>query len=130
MGGDAQALRQLFQLAKPLGFRHRSCRDIAHRDIAALGDELAREFAAHARAAPGDNGDLSGKILHGGIADLSGILAGSETVAPSLVAQATEILATQMLFQMFSRGCGVFRLSNNEGREVAAITHWRLRSRR
>src|SRR6267142_539065 len=64
MRGDAQALRQLFHLAKPLGFRHRSCRDIAHRDIAALGDELARELAAHARAAPGDNGGLSGKILH------------------------------------------------------------------
>jgi hypothetical protein len=43
---------------------------------------LARELAAHARATPGDNGDLSGKILHGGIADLSGsdgeILSGSE----------------------------------------------------
>src|SRR5216684_1676983 len=84
MGGDAQALRHLFQLAKLLGFRHRICRNIAHRDIAALGDELARELAAHARAAPGDNGDLSGKILHG-IADLSGsdceILAGSEVLS-------------------------------------------------
>jgi hypothetical protein len=43
---------------------------------------LARELAAHARAAPGDNGDLSGKTLHRGFADLSGsdceILAGSE----------------------------------------------------
>jgi hypothetical protein len=28
-------------------------------------DQLARELAAHARAAPGDNSDLSGKILHG-----------------------------------------------------------------
>jgi hypothetical protein len=25
---------------------------------------LARQFAAHARAAPGDDSDLSGKILH------------------------------------------------------------------
>ena len=51
-------------------FVHRVRGDVAHRDIAALGDQLTREFAAHARAAPGDNGDLSGKILHGG-ADLS-----------------------------------------------------------
>src|SRR5258708_38894104 len=87
MGGDAQALRQLFRLAKPLGLRHRSCRDIAHRDIAALGDELARELAAHARAAPGDNGGPSGKILHWGSSDLSGSdcesLAGSERVLDS-----------------------------------------------
>jgi hypothetical protein len=65
VGGDAQALRQLFHLAQPLGFRHRARRYIAHRDIAALGDQLAREFAAHARAAPGDDSDLSGKIFHG-----------------------------------------------------------------
>src|ERR1035437_9294975 len=70
MGGDAQALRQFLDLAKPLGLRHRISGDIAHRDIAALGDQLTRELAPHARAAPGDNGDLSGKILHGG-ADLS-----------------------------------------------------------
>jgi hypothetical protein len=68
MGRDAQALRQLFQLAKPLGLRHGIRRDIAHCDIAALGDELARKLATH--AAPGDHSDLSGKILHG-IADLS-----------------------------------------------------------
>ena len=62
----AQALRQLLDLAKPFGFRHRIGGNIAHRDIAALGDELARQLAAHARAAPGDDSDLSGKILHGG----------------------------------------------------------------
>jgi hypothetical protein len=65
MGGDAKPLRQLFDLAEPPGFRHRLGRDVAHRDIAAFGDELARKLAAHARAAPGDDGDLSGKILHG-----------------------------------------------------------------
>ncbi len=64
MGGDAQALRQLFRLAQPLGLGHRLHRNVAHRDIAAFGDELAREFAAHARAASGDHGKLSGKILH------------------------------------------------------------------
>jgi hypothetical protein len=35
-----------------------------------------------------------------------------------------------MLFPMFSRGRKVFRPLDHEGREVAAITHWRLRSRR
>ena len=70
MGGDAQALRQPFDLAKPLGLRHRLGGDIAHRDVAALGDQLARELAAHARAAPGDDRDLSGKILHGDTAYL------------------------------------------------------------
>ena len=65
MGGDAQPLRQSLLFAKPLGFRHRLGRDVAHGDIAALGDELARQLAAHARAASGDDGDLSGKILHG-----------------------------------------------------------------
>jgi hypothetical protein len=39
-------------------------RNVAHRDIAAFGDELAREFATHARAASGDHGKLSGKVLH------------------------------------------------------------------
>ena len=65
MGGDAQPLRQLLDFAEPLGFRHRLGRDVAHRDVAAFGDELARELAAHARAASGDDGDFSGKILHG-----------------------------------------------------------------
>ena len=65
MRGDAQALRQPFDLAKPLCPRHRIRGDIAHRDVAALGNQLARELAAHARAAAGDDGGLSGKILHG-----------------------------------------------------------------
>src|SRR2546429_7606473 len=65
MGGDAQPLRQSLLFAKPLGFRHRLGRDVAHGDIAALGDELARQLAAHARAASGDDGDISGKIDHG-----------------------------------------------------------------
>jgi hypothetical protein len=65
VGGDAQPLRQLFRLAQPLGLGHRLHRDVAHRDIAALGHQLARELAAHARAASGDHGKFSGKILHG-----------------------------------------------------------------
>src|SRR6202161_2711865 len=65
MGGDAQALWQPLDLTKTLGLCHRIRRDIAHRDIAALGDELARQFAAHACAAPGNDCSLSGKILHG-----------------------------------------------------------------
>src|ERR1700716_4587389 len=65
MRGDAQPLRQLFHLAKPFCFGHRVRRHVAHRDIAALGDQLPRQLAAHARAAPGDDSDLSGKILHG-----------------------------------------------------------------
>ena len=39
MGGDAQALRQLFDFAQPLGLRHRLGRYVAHRDVAALGDQ-------------------------------------------------------------------------------------------
>ncbi len=73
VSGDAQPLRQPFDLAKPFCLRHRLSRNIAHRDIAALGDQLARELAPHAGAAPGDDRDLSGKILHG-IADLSKIV--------------------------------------------------------
>ena len=64
MRGDAKALRQLFRLAQPLGLGHRLQGNVAHRDIAAFGHELAREFAAHARAASGDHGKLSGKVLH------------------------------------------------------------------
>ncbi|MGY4428442.1 hypothetical protein ACVWWO_000919 [Bradyrhizobium sp. F1.13.1] len=65
MGRDAQALRQLLDLAQPPGLGHRGFRDVAHRDIAALGDELPRKLASHSRAAAGDDGDLSCKILHG-----------------------------------------------------------------
>jgi hypothetical protein len=65
MGGDAQALRQPFHLAEPPGFRHRVGGDVAHRNIAALGGQLARKLAAHACPAAGNDGDLSGKILHG-----------------------------------------------------------------
>ena len=54
-----------FDLAQPPGLRHRLGRDVAHRDIAAFGDELTRQLAPHARAASGDDGNLSGKILHG-----------------------------------------------------------------
>ena len=122
MGGDAQALRQPFDLAKPPGFRHRIGGDIAHRDIAALGDQLAREFAAHARAASGDDGDLSGKILHGGSLTFPlqycEILVGAGFEPPTLAdpgssvsrlfrlsAQATKMPVTQMSFLAYvSRG--------------------------
>ena len=30
-----------------------------------MGDQLARQLPPHARASPGDDGNLSGKILHG-----------------------------------------------------------------
>jgi hypothetical protein len=65
MRRDAQALRQLLDLAESLGLSHRGFRDVAHRDIAALGNELPGEFPPHARAATGDDGDLSSKFLHG-----------------------------------------------------------------
>lgn len=64
VGGDAQPLRQPFDLAQPLGLGHRFRRDVAHRDVAAFGNQLARQLPAHPRAAPGDNGNLSSKILH------------------------------------------------------------------
>jgi len=63
--GDAQALRQLLDLAKPLGLGHRRGGYVAHRDIAACGDQLARQLAAHAGASTGNNSRLSCKILHG-----------------------------------------------------------------
>jgi len=66
MGGDAQALRQLLGFAQPLGLGHRLHRNIAHRDVAAFSNQLPRQFAAHARAASGDDGEFSGEILHGG----------------------------------------------------------------
>jgi hypothetical protein len=65
MRGDAQALRQPLGLAQLPGLGHRLGGNVAHRDIAALGNELARQLPAHARAASGDHGKLSGEILHG-----------------------------------------------------------------
>src|SRR5215470_7027765 len=65
VGGDARALRQLLSLTEPFGLRHGVSRDIAHRDIATLGDQLPRKLATHTRAASGDDGILSGEILHG-----------------------------------------------------------------
>ncbi|MGY4312482.1 hypothetical protein ACVWW1_001785 [Bradyrhizobium sp. JR3.5] len=64
VGGDSQALRQLLDLAEPLGLGHRLDRDVAHRDIASFSNELPRQLAPHARAATGDDGNLSGEILH------------------------------------------------------------------
>ena len=62
--GDPKALRQALDLAQPLGLGHRRRRDVAHGDVAALGDQLAGEFAAHARAAAGDDGNPPCDILH------------------------------------------------------------------
>ncbi len=39
-------------------------RDIAHRDIAGFGDQLAGQLAAHARAAAGDDRDPTGEVSH------------------------------------------------------------------
>jgi hypothetical protein len=89
MRGDAQALRQLFHFAKPLGFRHRFSGDIAHRDIATLGDQLARELAAHACAASGDDGGFSGKFLHGISPTLLPTMSGSRPRARDLAAAHT-----------------------------------------
>src|SRR5262249_12582683 len=64
VSGDTQALRKLFDFTEPLGFGHRLRRDVAHRDITAFGDKLARQFAAHTRAASGDDGNLSCEVFH------------------------------------------------------------------
>ena len=64
MGGDAEALRQGIDLAQALGFCHRRGRDVADRDVAAFGHQLAGELAAHARAAARDHGNPAGQILH------------------------------------------------------------------
>ena len=45
---------------------HVLARHVADRDVAALGGELLRELAAHARAAARDDGDLAREALHGG----------------------------------------------------------------
>jgi hypothetical protein len=57
-------LRQPVGLAEPLRFRHRVGKDIARRDIAALGDQLANELSPHPGAATGDDRDPSFEILH------------------------------------------------------------------
>jgi hypothetical protein len=62
--GDAQALRQSRGLAKTPRFRHRRRRDVAHRDIAGLRDQLADEFPSHSRAAAGDDRDPAREILY------------------------------------------------------------------
>jgi hypothetical protein len=38
--------------------------DVAHRDIAALGDELTHELAAHPRAATSHDRDPASEIFH------------------------------------------------------------------
>ncbi len=63
--GDARALGLAVGLAQPRGFRHGGCGHIAHGHVTALGYQLASQFAAHARAAAGDDRDLAGKVLHG-----------------------------------------------------------------
>jgi hypothetical protein len=64
MGCNPQALRQLFSHAQPLGFSHRLCGDIAHRQIAAFGNELTDKLSSHAGAATGDNRYPASEILH------------------------------------------------------------------
>jgi hypothetical protein len=62
--GDAQALWQSLQFAKPLGLRHRSGRKVAHGNVAALGDQLPHELAAHPRAAAGDYRNPVSEVFH------------------------------------------------------------------
>jgi len=62
--GDAQALRQPRRLAELLRFCHRVRKDVAHRDAAAFGDQVANELSAHPRAAARDDCDPACKILH------------------------------------------------------------------
>jgi hypothetical protein len=64
MRRDAQALRQPLRLAEPPRFSHRVRKDIAHRDIAAFGDQLANELSAHTRAAASHDCDPACEILH------------------------------------------------------------------
>src|SRR5205085_609181 len=58
---------------------HRLGRDVTHRDVAAFSDQLARQLAPHACAAPGDDGDLSGEILHGEYCPLAFCLLGGSS---------------------------------------------------
>ena len=51
-------------LAEPPRFRHRLGKDIARRDIAAFGDQLANEFSSHPAAATGDDRNPACEILH------------------------------------------------------------------
>jgi len=64
MRRGAQTLRQPRRLAQPPGFRHPLLGDIAHRDIACLGGQLADELPSHSRAAAGDDRDPAREILH------------------------------------------------------------------
>ena len=64
MRRDAQALRQPARLAEPLGFRHRRGGEVAHRDVAAFGDQLPNQLPPHPRAAAGDDRDPAREILH------------------------------------------------------------------
>src|SRR5712671_5680435 len=62
---NTQSLRQPVGLAEPLRFRHCRRKDVAHRDIAALGDQLANELSPHSAAATSDDGYPACEILHG-----------------------------------------------------------------
>ena len=64
MGGEAKALRQAGCVAEGDGLGHGAGGDIAERDVAALGDQLAHQFAPHAGAAAGDDGRFAREILH------------------------------------------------------------------
>ena len=76
MVGDAQALRQSRRFAETLRFRHRRRRDVAHRDVAGLRDQLADEFPPHPRAAAGDDRGPPSEFLH--VCSSLGLLQGVE----------------------------------------------------
>jgi hypothetical protein len=61
---DAQALGQPRRRTEPLGFRHPLRRDIAHRYIAGLGDQLADELPPHPRTAAGHHRDPAREFFH------------------------------------------------------------------
>jgi hypothetical protein len=62
---DAHALRQSGCSAQSQRLGEPARGDVAHGDVTALGDEKAHELAPHARAGPGNDGNLAGKLLHG-----------------------------------------------------------------
>jgi hypothetical protein len=64
VGGHAQALRHSRRFAQKLRFRQPRCRNVAHRDTASFGDQLANQFPSHPRAAAGNDRDLPREILH------------------------------------------------------------------
>ena len=60
---DQGAFRRV-SYAEREGFGHVLGRHVAHRDMASLGTELARQLSAHARATAGDDCDPALEVFH------------------------------------------------------------------